>query len=495
MRFLIFVHRWLGVALCVLVFVWFLSGIGMMYFPFPTVTPEDRIARAPALDPTTVVLAPLEAVARAGIEVSGAEVRLNTFDGRPVYRFSQGRRGDVLVYADTGEPRGPVTKEMRDRIASAWAGLPAEAARVDAVEAVDQWTVQASLRVLRPLWKHSWPSGEQVYIAGASGEVVQFTTTASRIGAYLGPIPHWFYFTPLRVRQLAWSRFVIWTSGLATVAAIMGLAIGLWMYSPSKRYRYKGAPARIPYVGQKRWHAVLGLVFGVATVTWAFSGMLSMDPFPALAGGSPATREGPSVTQMLRGRVSVEDFAARSPRQALEALAPAAVKDLEFTSLAGEPMYLATLADGSTRLVPVHGAPVAAIDADRIAAAVTSIPGSGVETEVLSQYDRYYLDRARQRPLPVVLARMNDGAGTRYYIDPATARVVGSYSHRNRVSRWLYNGLHSLNFPWLYNHRPLWDVVVITFMLGGAALSITSLVLAWQVLGRTVGRAWGRPIA
>ena len=41
-----------------------------------------------------------------------------------------------------------------------------------------------------------------------------------------------------------------------------------------------------------------------------------------------------------------------------------------------------------------------------------------------------------------------------------------------------------MNFPWLYNHRPAWDVVVAAFMFGGTALSVTSLVLAWQVLGR-----------
>ena len=29
-------------------------------------------------------------------------------------------------------------------------------------------------------------------------EVVQYTTTGSRLGAYVGAIPHWFYFTPLR---------------------------------------------------------------------------------------------------------------------------------------------------------------------------------------------------------------------------------------------------------------------------------------------------------
>ena len=52
------------------------------------------------------------------------------------------------------------------------------------------------------------------------------------------------------------------------------------------------------------------------------------------------------------------------------------------------------------------------------------------------------------------------------------------------MSRWLYRGLHSLDFPWLYKYRPLWDIVVITLMLGGTALCMTSLVLTWRVVVR-----------
>jgi hypothetical protein len=48
----------------------------------------------------------------------------------------------------------------------------------------------------------------------------------------------------------------------------------------------------------------------------------------------------------------------------------------------------------------------------------------------------------------------------------------------------LYHGLHSLDFPWLYNYRPAWDIVAITFMVGGTALCVTSLILAWRVIGR-----------
>ena len=64
-RSLILVHRWLGVALCLLFLLWFASGIGMMYWDFPGVTPADRLERSPALAPAAIVLSPAEAYAQA----------------------------------------------------------------------------------------------------------------------------------------------------------------------------------------------------------------------------------------------------------------------------------------------------------------------------------------------------------------------------------------------------------------------------------------------
>jgi hypothetical protein len=161
------------------------------------------------------------------------------------------------------------------------------------------------------------------------------------------------------------------------------------------------------------------------------------------------------------------------------------VKELELVTVAGEPVYLATLARGDTRVVPVAGAPRDGFDSRRIAEVVAKAAGPQHvgEMRTLDRYDRYYLDRRRKKPLPVILARLNDAEHTRYYIDPKTARIVGSYSSRTWMSRWLYHGLHSLDFPWLYDYRPLWDIVVIAFMLGGTALCVTSLILAWRVIG------------
>src|SRR5262245_35665751 len=107
-RSLIFIHRWLGVALCLLFLLWFLFGIALLYTDFPAVRPEDRLYRAPSFHPSTILLSPAEAL--LGRSAPAAQVRLNTFDGRPVYRFRTGR-GETLLYADTGERQRSATPE------------------------------------------------------------------------------------------------------------------------------------------------------------------------------------------------------------------------------------------------------------------------------------------------------------------------------------------------------------------------------------------------
>ncbi len=490
-RVAIFVHRWLGIALCLLFLLWFPSGIGMMYWNFPSVSAADRLERAPALDAATVRLSPAEAWATLGRPEAPSEVRLNTFDGRPAYRFVNGFGEVDIVYADTGEPQAEVSKAMMLRVASVWTGQPPATPTIAEMQDVDQWTVQG----LRgsPVWKYSWPSGDQVYVSQATGEVVQYTNTSSRLGAYLGPITHWLYFTPIRKHAPEWSAVVIWTSAIGTGAALLGVAIGAWMYSPRKRYRNAGAPTSIPYRGQKRLHTVFGLIFGVAAATWAFSGMLTMDPFPL--DNDPSDSEvttGVAIEQALRGRTLLTDFAAKDPRVALAQMADRPVKQLELATVAGEPVYMATLAGGETHHVPLDGAPRDEFDRRRLIDLVTkaSQPAGVSDVRVIDQYDRYYLDRRRERPLPVILARVNDEGGSRYYIDPKTGLIAGTYNARNWFSRWVYHALHSFDFPWLYNYRPAWDIVVITFMLGGTFLCVTALVLAWRALGRTLGRAF-----
>jgi len=512
-RSLIFVHRWIGVGLALLFMLWFTSGIVMMYWSYPQVSERDRLAHAAVLRPADIRVTPAEAYAGLGREEPPAQVLLTTFDDRPVYRFDGGSPNDgdepSMVYADDGTVQRVVTPRLVDRAASQWARRSTAGAVNTTVPAVDQWTL--GLRVQWPLQKFSWPDGQQVYVDGETAKVVQSTTSSSRFWSWLGAIPHWLYFTPLRRNPRRWTDVVVWSSAIGTCAALSGLALGLWMLSPRKRYRHAGSATSIPYRGWKRWHTIVGLCFGLIALTWVFSGMLSMGPFEVVEtlvertlAADPAERSGkaPDRVAAVESEFSataplvLSSFAARPPAAAIAAVPDFAVKELALGLFDGKPVYLATNGAGDTRVIPVQGPPMMSHDRAALIRRVRRAAGSGLQdVYVTNEYDAYYLDRRRERPLPVVVAVLNDRAKTRFYIDPRTASIVGSYSVRGWVDRWLYHGLHSLDFPWLYHHRPLWDIVVLTLLVGGNALCATSLVLAWRVLSRNMKGLWrGRRI-
>ncbi|HLI83093.1 MAG TPA: PepSY domain-containing protein [Bryobacteraceae bacterium] len=485
-RWAILTHRWLGVSLCVLFAMWFVSGIVLMYCDYPAISDRDRLARAAPLEAARVRLSPAEAYERLNAIEKPSGCRLLMFDGRPAYRFEFGR-DTLLVYADDGELQDDFPPDLLLRSAARWTGQSgARAHREGPLTAADQWTVSGEYRDLRPLMKYIWPDGEQVYVSSVNGEVVQYTTRASRLGAWFGAIPHWLYFTPLRRQGAIWNRVVVWASGIGTVASLFGLAVGLLLYSPRRRrYRFPRGPSSIPYAGQKRWHTIFGLLFGLVTCTWVFSGMLSMDPF--------GWQEGPDdsrFAQALRGPLDMSAFTAKSPPQALAESGPN-TRELELAMFAGRPVYLAHYAPepaspgaGSSIVIPLDGPARPYFDPARITQVLAQAarPLELAEVRVVDRYEAYYVDRHHRKPLPVLAVRLNDRDRSLFYIDLKTARIAESYANLSRWNRWLYHGLHSFDLPWLYRHRPSWDLAVLGMMLGGTALSLTSVIIGWRRL-------------
>lgn len=481
----VFSHRWTGTAFCLLFSWWFVSGIFMMYCDFPEVKETDRLARSQPIDASRVHLSASDAWAELKTQGVPDEMALAMFDGHPAWLFRLGR-SQTMVYADDGQIRNEFPPDVNLRTAASWTAQPPGAAKARVLTSEDQWTVGGIYRRNAPLTKYSWPNGEQVYVSGVDGQVVQYTTRRSRLGAWLGPIPHWLYFTALRNNPRLWSRIVIWLSGAATVVAILGLIAGLIMYSPTKRYRSSGIPTSIPYAGPKRLHMILGLFFGLLACTWAFSGMLSMDPFPMP--GTHNSEAASAILEALSGDpFTFEAFAPKHPREALtQVAAELKVKRLELLIVAGEPFYLATEDARHSMLIPVKGAPEPEFNRGRLLEIVrkASQPVGLAETRFISDYDAYYLDRHGALPLPALRVRLKDPRGTAFYIDLRTARVVAGYSSGMWVERWAYHGFHSMNLPWLYKHRPAWDILVLTLMLGGTSLSVTSVIIGWKLLRR-----------
>jgi hypothetical protein len=82
--------------------------------------------------------------------------------------------------------------------------------------------------------------------------------------------------------------------------------------------------------------------------------------------------------------------------------------------------------------------------------------------EMLTTYDSYYYSRDGLAPLPVLRVKLDDPDRTWLYIDPRMSQLVGRVHRLDRAERWLYNGLHSLDFSFWYYQRPLWDVGMIS---------------------------------
>ena len=106
---LAFAHRWLGITGGLLFIVWFVSGIAMMYVRMPSVTLDERLARAVAIEPTAIRVSPSEAANAAGISSPGP-FQLTMLGARPVYRFTG--RTPATIYADRPEKPQPLHRKM-----------------------------------------------------------------------------------------------------------------------------------------------------------------------------------------------------------------------------------------------------------------------------------------------------------------------------------------------------------------------------------------------
>src|SRR5262249_7489171 len=345
----------------------------------------------------------------------------------------------------------------------------------------DQWTLQS--RAFLPLHRIGLGDAEDtiVYVSDLTGEPEMKTTARERRWAYVGPVLHWLYFTPLRRHSSAWAQTIIWLSIAGVVMCLSGLAWGV------------SVARRSPYSGLMKWHHYAGLIFGATTCTFIFSGLLSMDPWdwhPSTA----STRE--QREAVAGGSVRLEALSIEQLRQSVEVIAAEAdAKELELIQFQRQ-LYLKS----ADRLVPAltpqrgtirhfDGSPV-------LAAAHAAMPGVAVQDYVqLTSYDSYYYDRAGALPLPVYRVRFTDPRGTWLYLDPSRGAIVRKEERLSRVNRWLYHGLHSLDFPFLYWRRPIWDAVLVALCLGGLASAVTSVLPALRRVPRPARRRGVRPVA
>ncbi len=488
-RFIVW-HRLLALPSCLFFGIWFLSGVVMMYARMPELTEAGRLDRLPALDLSTAASFP----PKLSASVQAERITVGMLNGRPVYRILPSTGRWFSIFADDGSAVGTVDRSSAIQTAAQFSGQPAGALSfADEIADVDQWTVYPASRVFLPfqIIKGNDPRHTKYYVSARTGAVYLTTTFRGRLLAWCGAIPHWWYITALRSNNSMWHWVMIIASGWGVLMCIFGIAAGTMRYSPSKRYRFPGPRySSVPHVGMKRWHYILGYGFGVITFTWILSGLFSMNP----GSWSPGPDASRAEIHSFAGAPLRPSSFKTTPKEAWVQLRQCLpIKEMELIMFNGEPYYIGRDTVSDVRLLPAAvAAPscMSQMPLNQLVAAGKRVgeDASTLSIDTLSSYDSYYYDRKFQKPLPVVRVRLSDSKGTWLYINPKTALIQARYTERSRWERWLYNGLHSLDFPFLIYRRPLWDLVVIVLSIGGFLLSITGIVLTVRYFQKSFKR-------
>ncbi|KKC24773.1 PepSY domain-containing protein [Sphingomonas sp. SRS2] len=483
-RLLYALHRWGGVALCIVLFMWFATGIIMMYVGFPKLTQAERLSHLGDIT-TASCCAPLADAMAHQHQHSHSEpasIQALVVAGQPIYRF-----GYHMSYsradARTGQPLPDVNSAEALRIAARY--LPGSTGRHDGLIEEDVWTRTMRFAAHRPIHRIQMndPDSTLLYISSRTGEVVRDAPLSERIWGYVGAWTHWLYMFKTKYSDPVWQWVAVFFCVVSIALVITGTWIGI------SRWRFKGrykSGSKSPYPQPMyRWHHIGGLLFAFFTLTWLLSGLASINPMGIF------DRKAASVDKVAYhgGSLSPDRFAL-DPAAAIARLGPSfKPRVLDWTSIGGDPYIVATDANNRVRVLPAgEGAPavLTRIPAASINRAVQQlIPGAAVEKiELLTDYDSHFYARAQHtlrgdenRRLPVFRVSYDDPSRSTVYIDAHTGEIVAHHDRSTRVWHWTFNFVHSWEWAPLLNTRPSWDIAMIVLSAGGLVMSVTGLIL------------------
>ncbi len=477
-RLLFLIHRYLGIALGVVVSLWCLSGFVMMYEQYPELDDTERLAGLEPLDLAGCCRLPDDF---GNIDVDG--FRLEMMAGTPVLRLMDGRRQHVIDLRDGDYLRRFDSAAARSVAATAAPGYGLQGApRLVEVLERDQWTVYASYHPHRPLYHFAMddPSGTELYVSSTTGEVVQMTTFRQRFLNWIGAVVHWLYPTVLRQHTGVWQQVVIWLTIVSLFLTVIGAYIGLRQFKTRRNGR------RSPYRGWGLWHHYAGLVFGLFTLTWLVSGLFSMSPFGALEGRG----FGVEHQRLKGGAVNFEHartFVSAIPVDAI----PSSTVRLDM-SMVGAQLYAVALDKEGARVRLNAGtlSPAALSEGFFAQAASVMRPDVAVtEAGWLTEDDAYYFSHHDERRFPVF--RIQYGDGERFYLDSVTGELSYAVDRERQWLRWIFHALHRGDFAALVRSRPIWDLMMWSLMLGVTVCVLTGTWMGFQRVARATRRTPG----
>jgi len=474
MRAIVLLHRWLGIAFCLLFAMWFATGIVMHFVPFPSLTEMERFAGLTPLGGTQLTIAVADAVAASGVE-DARRVRLVRRTDGLVYIVA-GPSGLRAVRASNGTDATVTSTDL----ALALAQDQARQRRLDAARATvvarvdyDQWSVPNGFDRHRPLFRVALgdTAGTEVYVSSSTGEIVLDTTRSERGWNLVGSILHWIYPTVLRSDWALWDR-VVWTlSLLALIAAALGAALGI------ARIRVRGRRIATPYRGWHALHHVIGLAAMVFVLTWIFSGWLSMDHGRLFSRGQ-LTRAEADIAVPLPEWDALQAFhwvPISSPVREVEWFAFNGSLYRRDRSGLDEQIMFRAGEESSDRTASLSVREIERLTAHLAVGCTEPLPLGG---------DDSYPVTSLIPGAPVLRSRCGE---VWFDIDSANGGILQRLDRSRRAYRWLYSALHTLDFPILLMHPPARSSLIVGLCSLGLLFSATGVVLGSRRLCQKAG--------
>ena len=467
---LVFVHRWIGIGLCLFFAMWFFTGIVMMYVPFPSLPDADRLNLLEPLSPESLLVPPEQAIQACDMaEIDG--LRVISTAHRPTY-VCVGDNGKLrAVYADTLEKADPLSLEQAVKIASSALG---QSVKLSGPVQYDQWIVHQKFDAYRPFYvvEVADEADTHLYLSTLTGEFLQRTTAQARFWNYLGAVAHWIYPTVLRKHWALWDQTVWWLSLFGITGVTIGLYLGVLHLLKVRR---SGGALLSPFRGWMRWHHLLGLFSGLFVFSWVFSGWLSMD-HGRLFSTLGATAEQIRLVQGLPmgdlgGGVSIQNLRKYQ-----------GVKEINFYMFGGKEVVVAKSERGYVNTQPLARSEIIrAVDTAWVDASI-------LRHGVILPRDTYTDLREGRLPEGTVRVELDDAQSTWIHINPYSGEITSVMDRSRRVYRWLFNGLHSLDIPGFVERRPLWDVVMLVLLILGLFGSLTGVIVGGRRLTKSLRR-------
>ena len=470
MKALVLLHRWLGTGFCLLFAMWFASGIVMHFVPFPSLTEAERFAGLLPIDLSQIRHGPDEAAARGANQTRRVRL-LQRVDG-PVYITIDSSKPAAVHASDLSEASvnsGPLALAIAQAHARQ-RGIDASHAALAGVADYDQWSVPNGFDNHRPLYRVALNDAAwtELYVSSVTGEVVLATTRKERVWNYAGSVVHWIYPTILRSNWAAWDKTVWTLSLIALIAAITGIALGVI------RLQFSQGRLGSPFRGWHAWHHILGLFTATFVLTWIFSGWLSMDHGLLFSRGQLSPAEAARIA-------TPPDWSALAGNQHLIS---APVREVEWFAL-GDHLYRREQASLDAQSLFAIGSSAGGVQAaepflsaPEVDAFVRPIAPDCVAPVIVGPHDSY----AATSLVPGAPVYRSICGDVWFHIDGATGALLERLDSSRRSYRWLYTGLHTLDFPVLLDRPLLRSALIVILCALGFVFSVTGAVIGWRRL-------------